>query len=54
VTLVVTAWEWLENLNGIFHDGQGTNQRFVYDTAISWLLPTFLQSTVILCGIHFL
>jgi hypothetical protein len=41
VSASVTLWEWLENPSGIFHDGSSTNWQFVWDTAISWLLPTF-------------
>ncbi len=45
VTSFVTIWEWLENPGGIFRDEEGTNWRFVYDTAISWFVPTLLQAT---------
>ncbi len=40
VTTVVTLWEWIENPGGIFRDDEGTRWNFVYDTAISWFLPT--------------
>ncbi|MEQ8859701.1 MAG: hypothetical protein RIC56_13735 [Pseudomonadales bacterium] len=42
VTLIVTVWEWLENPSGIFHDADGTRWSFVFDTALSWFVPTFL------------
>jgi hypothetical protein len=42
VTVIIVVWEWLENPSGIFHDESGTNWRFVYETAISWFVPTFL------------
>jgi hypothetical protein len=41
VTIIMVAWEWLENPGGIFRDANGTNWGFLYDTAISWLFPTF-------------
>lgn len=47
VTVFVTTWEWLENPGGIFRDEAGTNWRFIRDTAISWLLPTFVYSAAI-------
>lgn len=52
VTAVITAWEWLENPGGIFHGPDGTNWSFVYDTATSWLLPTFAYVAVISFLIH--
>jgi allophanate hydrolase subunit 1 len=36
----VTAWEWLENPSGIYHDATTTQWQIVYDTAISWFMPT--------------
>jgi hypothetical protein len=47
LTALVTAWEWIENPGGIFHNDNGTNWSFVYDTAISWFVPTFLNVTLI-------
>lgn len=47
VTIVMVIWEWLENPGGIFRDASGTNWGFMYDTAISWLLPTFGYATAI-------
>ena len=44
LTLVVTSWEWLENPGGIFRSAEGTNWRFVFDTAVSWFFPTFLYT----------
>lgn len=53
-TLTFTLWDWIENPSGIFHDSTGTNWNFVYDTAVSWFFPTFLQSTLILSVAHLL
>ena len=47
VTLVICVWEWLENPGGIFRGDDGTNWGFVFDTAISWLVPTFLYAVLI-------
>ncbi|MGI9265524.1 MAG: hypothetical protein ACR2QU_11395 [Gammaproteobacteria bacterium] len=52
VTAFVTAWEWIENPGGIFRDEAGTNWQFVYDTAISWLLPTFLYVAMASAIVH--
>ncbi len=42
ITLVFTVWNWLENPSEIFHDESGTHWNFVLDTALSWLLPSFV------------
>lgn len=47
LTFIITVWEWVENPSGIFHDQSGTNWSFVYDTAISWFVPTLITVTVI-------
>jgi len=52
VTLIVVVWEWLENPGGIFHNADGTNWGFVFDTAISWLVPTFICTAVIALILH--
>ena len=52
VTLIVVVWEWLENPGGIFHNENGTNWGFVLDTAISWLVPTFVYAAVIASIAH--
>ena len=36
----VTLWEWLENPSGIFHDDTTTHWQIVYETAVSWLVPS--------------
>jgi hypothetical protein len=54
VTIFVTVWEWIENPGGIFRDEMGTHWQFVYDTAISWLLPTFLYVAIASSIIHLL
>jgi len=54
VTIIMVVWEWLENPGGIFRSDSGTNWEFVYDTAISWLLPTFGYVTAIAVAGHLL
>jgi hypothetical protein len=53
-TIVMTAWDWLENPGGIFRSEAGTNWQFVLDTATSWLLPTFGQAALIAAAGHLL
>ena len=52
VTLIVVVWEWLENPGGIFHNENGTNWGFVFDTATSWFVPTFIYVAVIAAISH--
>lgn len=52
VTLVICLWEWIENPGGIFHNSDGTNWQFVFDTAASWMVPTFLYSVVAASSAH--
>lgn len=46
VTLVITVWEWVENPGGIFYDGNSTQWSMLYDTAISWFVPTLLYAAI--------
>ena len=52
VTVIVVVWEWLENPGGIFRNEFGTNWNFVFDTAISWFVPTFVYATLIAAGLQ--
>lgn len=54
VTLVVTVWEWIENPGGIFRGTEGTNWKFVLETASSWLVPTLVWATIVALTFHFL
>ena len=47
-----TIWDWAENPGGIFRDSTGTNWGFVYDTASSWFLPTFLYAFIAASMLH--
>lgn len=51
VTLVVTIWEWIENPSDIFHGSEGTHWSIVWETAMSWFIPTFLYVTATCLGI---
>lgn len=47
LTIIITVWEWLENPGGIFRGPDGTNWRFIRDTAVSWLFPTLCYAVPI-------
>ena len=51
ITIFVTSWEWVENPGGIFRGSGGTSWWFVYETAISWFVPTFAGVAIVAgCG----
>jgi hypothetical protein len=52
VTLIIVIWEWLENPGGIFRSEIGTNWNFVFDTATSWFVPTFIYVALIASALH--
>ncbi|WP_299790379.1 hypothetical protein [uncultured Shewanella sp.] len=52
VTLIILVWEWVENPGGIFRDQNGTNWSFVFDTASSWFVPTFLYTALIVALLY--
>jgi hypothetical protein len=52
ITLVIVSWELIENPGGIFRDQNGINWNFVYDTAESWFIPTFIYVVVIASVAH--
>ena len=54
LTLVVTAWEWMENPGGIFRDASGTQWDRIGETALSWFGPTFLAATLVALTGHLL
>lgn len=47
LTAIVTIWEWLDNPSGIFYDQNNTNYQFLFDTALSWFLPTFIYMFIL-------
>ncbi|MCB1645771.1 MAG: hypothetical protein KDI36_09970 [Pseudomonadales bacterium] len=52
VAAFVTVWEVIENPGGIFRNAEGTNWQFVFDTAWSWLEPTFMATVVAASVVH--
>jgi hypothetical protein len=52
VTVIIVIWEWLENPGGIFRGDGGTNWGFVFDTAISWFVPTFVYAALFASALH--
>ena len=54
VTLIIVVWERLENPGSIFYDDSGTHWGFIFDTATSWFVPTFVYTTLIVAVIHLL
>lgn len=50
--LTFSFWDWIENPAGLFHDAQGTNWRFVFETGVSWLVPTFLSVGASVAIVH--
>ena len=47
-------YDWRLNPGGIFRGPDGTNWRFVYETTVSWLVPTFLWLLPVFLGIAWL
>lgn len=47
VTAIFTVWDWWANPGGIFRDVDRTHWPIVYETAISWLIPTFAWVAVL-------
>ena len=54
VTLIIVVWEWLENPGRIFHNKDGTNWHFIYETGISWFIPAFIYIALIAAIVHLL
>lgn len=47
ITIIFTALDWVRNYGEVFRDQSGTNWSIVYETAVSWFLPTLGYITVI-------
>jgi ABC-type dipeptide/oligopeptide/nickel transport system permease component len=58
ITAVATEWDWLKNPNAVYRDDAGTNWQAVFDTAISWFLPSLVTTFVLFActaiGFHLL
>ena len=50
--LIFSIWDLVENPGGIFRDSNGTNWNFVWDTAASWFVPTFIDTTIMASIAH--
>ena len=50
--ILASFLSWKENPGGIFRDSEGTNWQFVFDTAWSWLEPTFVYTVVATSLVH--
>ena len=50
--IVASVWEWIDNPGGIFRNSDGTNWQFVFETAWSWLGPTFIYTVVLASLVH--
>jgi hypothetical protein len=53
LTVFISVREWFDNPGGIFRDENGTNWSFVFETATSWFVPTFLYTAVIATILRF-
>lgn len=47
VTTVFTILDVVRNYGEVFRDSSGIKWPFVYETALSWFLPTFLHGLLI-------
>ena len=48
------VYDWRLNPGGIFRGPEGTNWQFMYETTVSWLVPTFLSLLPVTIGIAWL
>ena len=44
---VFTTLDLVRNYSDVFRNSSGTNWSLVYDTSVSWLVPTFLYVTIV-------
>lgn len=40
IAIFMTFLDWRTNPGGLFHDAAGTNWNVVWETAVSWFVPT--------------
>lgn len=52
LTLVACIWEWVEAPFGVYQTTSGIAWAFVYDTAVSWLVPSFFALSVMVFLLH--
>jgi len=46
-TSIILTWECLENPSGLFYSQSKIHWGFIYDTGISWFIPTFSYTAII-------
>ena len=54
LAMVMAYADWRLNPGGIFHSEAGTNWRFVWDTAISWFVPSIPAAILLSVAVIFL
>jgi hypothetical protein len=54
LTVIATAIDWRKNPNGLFHGPDGTHWPIVFDTALSWWIPSFLYLSVVVLAVWLL
>jgi len=42
IAALFALWDWIENPGGIFSGPDGTSWSVVFETGLSWFVPTFL------------
>ena len=51
---VMTYADWRLNPAGIFHGDRGTNWAFVWETFVSWFVPTIPAAVILAIAVLFL
>ena len=54
LAMVMTFADWRLNPGGIFHGDQGTNWTIVWDTLVSWFVPTVPVAVILAIAVLFL
>ena len=54
LAMVMAYLDWRLNPGGIFHGEDGTNWQFVWDTAISWFVPSIPAAVILSVALLFL
>ena len=54
LAMVMTFADWRLNPGGIFHSEQGTDWAIVWDTLVSWFVPTIPAAVILSVAVLFL
>ena len=54
LALVMTYADWRLNPGGLFHGDSGTDWQVVWDTAVSWFVPTIPAAVILSVAVLFL